>query len=84
MVGSRKRALVGVCVLVVCAFVLTATAASLYDYTPEELSIWAQRIRDSGAHQSWIYFNNDRDGYAIKNAKQLLSLLGDPLVRLPE
>lgn len=37
MVGSR-RALVGVCVLVVCAFVVTATAASLYEYTPEELT----------------------------------------------
>jgi hypothetical protein len=38
MVGSRKRALVGVCVLFVCAFVLTATAADLYEYTPEELT----------------------------------------------
>jgi hypothetical protein len=37
MVGSR-RALVGVCVLVVCAFVVTATAANLYEYTPEELT----------------------------------------------
>jgi uncharacterized protein YecE (DUF72 family) len=46
-----------------------------HDYTADELTSWAQRIRESGAHQSWIYFNNDRDGHAIKNAKQLLSLL---------
>lgn len=46
-----------------------------HDYTSEELSVWAQRIRACGADQSWIYFNNDREGYAIKNAKQLLSLL---------
>jgi len=46
-----------------------------HDYTDEELSVWAERIRESGAQRSWIYFNNDRDGYAIKNAKQLLSLL---------
>jgi uncharacterized protein YecE (DUF72 family) len=48
-----------------------------HDYSPEELAIWAQRIRESGANQSWIYFNNDRDAYAIKNAKQLLTLLND-------
>lgn len=47
-----------------------------HDYTSEELTVWAQRIRGCKARRSWIYFNNDRDGYAIKNAKQLLSLLG--------
>jgi uncharacterized protein YecE (DUF72 family) len=49
-----------------------------HDYSVEELGVWAERIRGSGAQQSWIYFNNDREGYAIKNAKQLRSLLGDP------
>ena len=46
-----------------------------HDYTQQQLDIWARRIRESGAKQSWIYFNNDWDGYAIKNAKELLSLL---------
>lgn len=46
-----------------------------HDYNSEELTTWAKRIRESGAHQSWIYFNNDRDCHAIKNAKQLLLLL---------
>lgn len=48
-----------------------------HDYTLEELELWSQRIRVSEAEQSWIYFNNDRDGYAIKNAKQLRLLLSD-------
>jgi uncharacterized protein YecE (DUF72 family) len=49
-----------------------------HDYTHEELAVWAQRIRDSGAQQAWIYFNNDREGYAIKNGRELRSLLSDP------
>lgn len=46
-----------------------------HDYTLDELAVWATRIRESGAQQSWIYFNNDREGYAIENARQLLTLL---------
>ena len=36
--APRKRTFIGVCLLFACAFVLTATAASLYEYTPEELT----------------------------------------------
>lgn len=46
-----------------------------HDYTKEELKIWAERIRDSDSRHIWVYFNNDRNCYAIKNAKQLLRLL---------
>lgn len=46
-----------------------------HDYTDEELAIWVARIKDSGAVRVWAYFNNDRDGYAIKNAHELLRLL---------
>lgn len=46
-----------------------------HDYTHEELLVWAERIRQSGAVQTWIYFNNDRDGFAIKNAREMLGLL---------
>jgi uncharacterized protein YecE (DUF72 family) len=46
-----------------------------HDYSKEELAEWAQRIRDSGASQVWAYFNNDNDGYAIKNAHELLKRL---------
>jgi len=46
-----------------------------HDYTPEELSVWVKRIRASGAKRVWAYFNNDREGYAIKNARELLRQL---------
>jgi uncharacterized protein YecE (DUF72 family) len=46
-----------------------------HDYSKEEMGEWAQRIHDSGASRVWAYFNNDRDGYAIKNARELLRCL---------
>jgi uncharacterized protein YecE (DUF72 family) len=46
-----------------------------HDYSREELEAWAQRIHESGAKRVWCYFNNDREGYAIKNARMLLRLL---------
>ncbi len=46
-----------------------------YDYTKTELATWAEKIRRSGAKEVWIYFNNDREGYAIKNAKKLARIL---------
>lgn len=46
-----------------------------HDYSDEELLVWAERIQQSGAKNVWGYFNNDREGYAIKNAKSLISLL---------
>jgi uncharacterized protein YecE (DUF72 family) len=49
-----------------------------HDYSPAELKVWADRITGSGAKTAWIYFNNDRDGYAIKNAQQLRQLLRAP------
>jgi uncharacterized protein YecE (DUF72 family) len=42
-----------------------------HDYTKEELAVWTERIRRSGARRAWAYFNNDREGYAIKNAREL-------------
>lgn len=42
-----------------------------HDYSTDELSEWAKRIRGSGAREAWIYFNNDREGFAIKNAREL-------------
>lgn len=46
-----------------------------HDYSDEELIVWADRIRASGAKTTWVYFNNDRDGHSIKNAKRLAELL---------
>ena len=42
-----------------------------HDYTSEELAEWAKRIGESGARRVWAYFNNDRDCYAISNAREL-------------
>ena len=53
-----------------------------HDYSDEELAAWAKRIHDSGARRAWAYFNNDREGYAIKNAKTLIRQL-DRLKRRP-
>ena len=67
--------------------VLVKTAADIYvrfhgvqrwyrhDYSHDELVMWANRIRDAGADRVWVYFNNDFDGYAIKNAKMLSEIL---------
>jgi uncharacterized protein YecE (DUF72 family) len=46
-----------------------------HDYSKEELAVWADRIRSSGATDVWAYFNNDREGYSIKNARELLRQL---------
>ena len=55
-----------------------------HDYSDEELAVWAERIRESGAKRVWAYFNNDRECYAIKNARELIrQLKGDSKGRRP-
>jgi len=46
-----------------------------HDYSSVELAVWAKRVEESGARTVWVYFNNDRDGYAIKNARVFSRLL---------
>ena len=46
-----------------------------HDYTHDELSDWARRIREAQAQRIWVYFNNDFNGYAIKNATMLAEIL---------
>ncbi|MDB5333990.1 MAG: hypothetical protein JWP03_5141 [Phycisphaerales bacterium] len=46
-----------------------------HNYSKAELAVWADRIRASGATRVWAYFNNDREGYAIKNARELIRQL---------
>jgi uncharacterized protein YecE (DUF72 family) len=59
-----------------------------HDYTADELAVWCQRIRDSAVCRVWAYFNNDRDAFAISNAKELLRQIqekegvSEPSVRL--
>jgi uncharacterized protein YecE (DUF72 family) len=47
-----------------------------HDYSHTELADWAHRIRAADAKRVWVYFNNDFDGYAIKNAAMLAEILG--------
>lgn len=54
-----------------------------HDYSDAELLVWAERIRQSGAKTVWAYFNNDRDGNAIKNARRLSELLTDTRLLRP-
>jgi uncharacterized protein YecE (DUF72 family) len=46
-------------------------------YSEEELSQWAQRIAGLGktVRTSYIYFNNDAEAFAVKNAMTLRNLL---------
>jgi uncharacterized protein YecE (DUF72 family) len=50
-----------------------------HNYSKAELTVWADRIVSSGARRVWVYFNNDREGYAISNARALLRLMQSKL-----
>lgn len=61
-----------------------------HDYSKAELAVWSDRISTSGATEVWAYFNNDREGYAIKNVRELIGQLkakgiaaAPPRVRAP-
>jgi uncharacterized protein YecE (DUF72 family) len=47
-----------------------------HDYSAEELAVWVRRIAESQASEAWIYFNNDREGFAIRNAQLFREMLG--------
>lgn len=47
-----------------------------YYYSKAELQEWAEKIRELNPHRIFIYFNNDYDGNAIKNARELEGMLG--------
>ncbi len=48
------------------------------EYSDEELREWARRIEGFLNHDvdTFVYFNNDAQGYAVANARRLKSLLG--------
>jgi uncharacterized protein YecE (DUF72 family) len=46
-----------------------------YHYSNEELQEWAAHINKSGAKRVWVYFNNDYETNAIKNAVSLRRML---------
>ena len=46
-----------------------------HDYTTGELKRWAEKIKASGAKRAWIYFNNDYEAKAPRNAATMRRLL---------
>ena len=50
-----------------------------HDYSDEELRKWSDRIKASGAKRAWVYFNNDNDAHAPKNAQTLRGMLARAL-----
>jgi uncharacterized protein YecE (DUF72 family) len=46
-----------------------------HDYSKSELATWTDRIKASRAKRAWIYFNNDNDAHAPKNATTLRRML---------
>ena len=46
-----------------------------HDYSDGELRGWARRICSLNPKRVWIYFNNDFNGYAIKNATMMEQIL---------
>jgi len=49
------------------------------NYSEPELREWAARIRDLASQaDAWVYFNNDWEGFAVRNALRLKALLGGP------
>ena len=46
-----------------------------HDYSTVELKRWAERITASGAKRTWIYFNNDYEANAPRNAATMRRLL---------
>ena len=49
-----------------------------HNYEKVELAEWVRRVNASGARSVWAYFNNDREGYAIANAREFLKQLKGP------
>jgi uncharacterized protein YecE (DUF72 family) len=44
-------------------------------YKREKLARWADRIAALSVRTTWIYFNNDQDGAAVRDAKVMIDLL---------
>lgn len=62
-------------------FARTGSAADRFDwlYTTEELAEWAAPIRGlaDATERTWVMFNNCKDDYAPRNAREMAGILGD-------
>lgn len=55
----------------------------LHDYSDEELRRWCTRLINAKPQEVWIYFNNDRKGFAVKNALRLRRMLRAQIISHP-
>ncbi len=46
-----------------------------YNYTEKELRLWGSRIKEMDVEEVFVYFNNDFNGYAVKNALELKKIM---------
>lgn len=46
-----------------------------HNYSDQELENRAAEIVSSGAREAWVYFDNDRDAFAVHNARTLIEKL---------
>jgi uncharacterized protein YecE (DUF72 family) len=49
------------------------------NYSESELREWAGRLRSWPVREAFVYFNNDWEGFAVRNASRLRELLGADL-----
>ncbi|MBW3576502.1 MAG: DUF72 domain-containing protein [Actinobacteria bacterium] len=56
-----------------------------YDYSPSELEPWADAVVEAVADgtDAYVYFNNDYQAKAPRNARTFVDLLGDAALRWP-
>ena len=54
-----------------------------HNYSVDELSKWATRIKASGAKRAWIYFNNDYEARAPRNAVVMRRIVKSSLISRP-
>jgi uncharacterized protein YecE (DUF72 family) len=66
-----------VCLTTPWTYIRMHQGQSSISYSDEELTTWAERIRSFLAQgfDVYVYFNNDPDGYAIRDAQQLQRIL---------
>lgn len=53
------------------------TGGYRYNYSDEELSLWARVIKASEAQEKYVYFNNDYQAFAVRNCLKLRQLLSE-------
>jgi len=46
-----------------------------HDYSAEELALWHERLRQSRAEKAWLFFNNDFNPNAVRNAAMLKQIV---------